>query len=349
MSDPYVVLAVGRDASPDEIKKSYRQLARECHPDLHPNDPDAEARFKELSAAYDTLSDPDRKARYDMYGDDGGSAGGFGNAAGFDFGGIFDAFFGGNARGPAGPMRGADAETRMQLTFEEAAFGVTRSIDVRMPIACPDCEATGCAPGTYPERCSVCDGQGEVRQVRRTVLGQMVTASPCHNCGATGQVIPTPCPTCRGDGRINGDRTLEVEIPAGIATGQRLRLNSRGPAVQPHEWYVRDGDDLIGILSIPMTQAALGAHVTIETLDGSEDLAITPGTQPGREFRLKGRGIPSLRGRGRGDILVRINVVIPEKLDADEAGLLRDFASRRGEEIAPEEHGFFKRIKSAFQ
>lgn len=366
MSDPYAVLGVERSATADEIKRAYRNLARRYHPDVNPGDAAAEAQFKEITAAYEVLADPERRRRYDTFGDESAGAGGFGGAGAFDFGDIFDAFFsgGGGGRSAPGRPRGADAETRVDLSFADAAFGMTATIDVRMPLTCDDCEGSGCAPGTHPDPCPVCGGAGEVRQVRRTILGQMVTASPCHECSGTGQVITTPCPTCRGDGRVVGERTLEVEVPGGISDGQRLRLNGRGPAaprggvpgdlyvqvhVARHEWFTREGDDLVGVLPITMTQAALGAHVPIETLDGPEDLVIPPGTQPGRIFKLRHRGVQSLRGRGRGDVLIQVQVRIPERLDDDDAELLRQFATRRGEDVAPEEQGFFKRIKSAFQ
>lgn len=366
MSDPYDVLGVDRNASGEEIKRAYRTLARRYHPDVNPGDAAAEAHFKEVSAAYETLSDPERRRRYDTFGDVGnGGPGGFPGGGGFDFGDIFDAFFtGGRGGAPSGPARGADAETRIDISFHDAAFGVTATLEVRMPVTCDTCTGSGASPGTQPERCATCSGTGEVRQVRRTILGQMVTATPCQQCSGTGQIITSPCADCRGDGRVVAERTLEVEVPGGIADGQRLRLSGRGPAaprggvpgdiyvqvhVAPHPWFRRDGDDLIAVLAVTMTQAALGAHIPIETLDGPEDLVIPPGTQPGREFRLRNRGVQSLRGRGRGDVRIRIDVQIPEKLDRDEEELLRQFAERRGDDVASEEHGFLKRIKSAFQ
>ena len=233
-----------------------------------------------------------------------------------------------------------------------------------MPVECPRCSGSGCEPGTHPSTCRTCAGEGQVRQVRRTVLGQMVTALPCGACGGTGREILSPCSGCRGEGRVNQPTTVEVQVPAGIADGQRLRLSGRGPAasrggtpgdlyvsvsVRPHPRFQRHGDDLVQLLAIPMTQAVLGAALRIETLDGEEDLVIPAGTQSGRVFRLRGRGVPSLRGRGRGDLLVQVDVIIPERLSAEEAGLIRRLAELRGEDVAPKEEGFFSRIRSAFQ
>jgi molecular chaperone DnaJ len=288
---------------------------------------------------------------------------------GFDFGvsDLFDAFFGGGfggGRGPAGPARGPDAEVHLVLDLEEAAFGATKPVELRMPVECERCTGSGCEPGTHPSTCRTCGGAGEVRTVRRTILGQMMTATPCSVCRGTGREILSPCRDCRGDGRVTLPATVEVQVPPGIDDGQRLRLAGRGPAaprggepgdlyvsisVKPHPRFERDGDDLIHVLRLPMTQASLGAHLTIETLDGEEDLLIPAGTQTGRIFRLRGRGVPALRGRARGDLIVQVEVVVPEKLSTEEAQLIRRLAELRGEAVAPREEGFFSRIKSAFQ
>jgi molecular chaperone DnaJ len=369
LTDFYELLGVGRQAGDDEIKKAYRRLARQYHPDANSGDPQAEARFKEITLAYDTLRDPEKRRRYDLYGPEGLAGGGApGAAGGFDFGvsDLFEAFFGfgGGQRGPGGPARGPDAEVRVELDLEEAVFGVTREVELRMPLECQRCSGSGCEPGTHPSTCRACAGEGQVRQVRRTILGQMVTALPCGTCGGTGREILSPCHDCRGEGRVNQVSTLEVQVPAGIADGQRLRLSGRGPAaarggapgdlyvsvsVRPHPRFQRHGDDLVQVLGIPMTQAVLGAALRIETLDGEEDLVIPAGTQSGRVFRLRGRGVPSLRSRSRGDLLVQVEVVIPDRLSAEESALLRQLAELRGEEVAPKEEGFFSRIRSAFQ
>jgi molecular chaperone DnaJ len=369
MQDFYEILGVDRSATDDEIKKAYRALARQYHPDANPGDADAEARFKEVSVAYETLRDPEKRRRYDMFGAEGiGAAAGFNNA---DFGlnDLFEAFFGGDAfgrgRSPAGPPRGQDAETVMELTLEEAAFGATRTIDLAMPVECETCSGSGAAEGTHPETCPTCEGQGEVRQVRRSILGQLVTAGPCPNCSGLGSIVPNPCPTCRGEGRQRGSRSLDVEIPPGIDDGQRLRLSGRGPAAArggaPGDLYVgvrmrrdprfeRRGDDLYRLQRIPFSQAALGAQLEIDTLDGPESLAVAPGTQPGAVQRIRGKGMPSLRTGRRGDILVELDVEIPTNLSGDQAELLAQFAALRGEEVSPpKDHGLFSRIKSAFQ
>ena len=370
-ADLYEVLGVGRGASDDEIKRAYRRLARQHHPDANDGDPAAESRFKEISAAYEVLRDPEKRRRYDLYGLEGFSgAGAPGAPGGFDFGvsDLFDVFFGGSSpfggRGPTGPARGPDAEVLLELDLEEAVFGATREIELRLPVECNRCSGSGCEPGTHPSSCGQCGGSGEVRQVRRSILGQMVTAFPCSACGGSGRQILSPCRECRGDGRLNRSTTVSVEVPAGIDNGQRLRLTGRGPAaprggvpgdlyvsvaVREHPRFQRRGNDLLQVLPLPVTQAALGAHLRIETLDGPEDLVVPAGTQTGRLFRLRGRGVPALRGRGRGDLLVHVEVVVPEQLSDQEATLLRQLAELRGEEVAPAEQGFFSRIRSAFQ
>ncbi|MCU1428094.1 MAG: DnaJ-class molecular chaperone with C-terminal Zn finger domain [Actinomycetia bacterium] len=376
-TDYYELLEVQSSATEDEIKKAYRRLARECHPDANPGDPDAETRFKEISVAYETLRDPERRRRYDMFGPDGASAGagagGFGpggfDASQFGLNDLFDAFFGGDAfgrgRGASGPPPGPDMEAALRLTLDEVVFGAKKTIDLRMPVACETCDGSGCAPGTHPSTCSTCNGSGEVRQVRRSLLGQVVTAGPCPQCEGTGAVIPTPCTTCHGAGRVAGDRKIDIDVPAGIDEGQRLRLAGRGAAaarggpsgdlylsvrVTPHENFERRGDDLYRLLRVAMTQAALGTHFTLDTLDGPEELAVPPGTPHGRVFRLRGHGVPSLRSGRRGDLLVEIAVDIPAKLSGEEAELLAQFAALRGEAVAPaKDHGFFSRIRSAFQ
>jgi molecular chaperone DnaJ len=368
--DFYEVLGVGRDANDDEIKKAYRRLARQYHPDTNDGDPASEARFKEISVAYETLRDPEKRRRYDMYGVEGLGAGAGAGAGGFDFGvsDLFDAFFGagfgGGGRGPGGPPRGPDAEVHLILDLEEAVFGATKPVELRMPVECERCSGSGCEPGTHPSTCRTCGGGGEVRIVRRTILGQMMTATPCSACRGTGREILSPCRDCRGDGRVTLPATVEVQVPAGIDDGQRLRLAGRGPAaprggepgdlyvsiaVRPHPRFERDGEDLLHVLRLPMTQAALGAHLRIGTLDGEEDLLVPAGTQTGRHFKLRGRGVPALRGRGRGDLILSVEVVVPEKLSAEEAQLIRRLAELRGEDVAPREEGFFSRIKSAFQ
>jgi molecular chaperone DnaJ len=370
MSDYYEVLGITRTATDDEIKRAYRALARQYHPDNNPDDPDAEARFKDVSLAYETLRDPERRRRYDVFGEDGARAASGGQSAGdaFGFGNLFDAFFGGDAfggRGQAGPLRAPDAEAVVHLDLAEAAFGTTATLDVRLPVACTRCEGSGCEPGTHPARCDVCGGTGEVREVRRSILGQIVTAAPCVACSATGSRIPSPCRDCRGDGRVRASRSIDVEVPAGVDDGQRLRLSGRGPAaprggvagdlyvtvrVAPDPRFERQGDDLLHVRRIAFTQAALGSRLDVETLEGPEELIVPPGTQPGHVFRLKGRGVHALRGRGRGDLLVRVDVDVPGRLSDEEDELLRSLAAMRNEEVAaPQDKGVFSRLRSAFQ
>ena len=369
-TDYYELLGVSRGCTQDELKRAYRKLALECHPDRNPGDAEAEARFKEVTVAYETLSDPERRRRYDHFGPEGAGA-----MAGdpFGFGGglgdIFDAFFGGGSsfgggRGPAGPPRGTDLEVVLELDFEVAVFGGEQPVTVRTAVPCETCEATGAAPGTSAAVCPDCSGTGQVRRVRQSILGQMVTAGPCGRCGGAGQVIASPCSECRGEGRRVLDKTYTVDVPAGVDTGSTLRLTGRGAAgvrgggygdlyvhvkVRRHDRFIRDGYDLIHDLHVPITQAALGAHIKFQTLDGEEDLVIPRGTQNGRVFRLRGRGVPHVDSRGRGDLLVRIIVDTPAELGRDEEELLRRFAEVRGDEVAPADTGFFAKIRSAFK
>jgi len=369
VSDYYAVLGVASTATDAEIKRAFRDLARRYHPDGNPGDPSAEERFKEISVAYETLSDPERRRRYDVFGDTGERTAGAGQAGDpFGFGGLFDAFFGGDAfgmrRGPSGPVRGPDAEAEVVLDLGGAAFGTTASIDLRIPVACSRCDGNGCEPGTHPSRCDVCGGSGEVRQVRRSILGQIVTASPCGVCAGTGRRILSQCRDCRGDGRVLAERMIEVEVPAGVDDGQRLRLTGRGSAaprggqsgdlyvtvrVRKHADFERHGDDLVHVQRVSIAQAALGAVLTVPTLEGAHELTVPPGTQPGHMFRVKGEGVPSLRGRGRGDLLVRVDVEVPTRLDDEEVGLLLRLAELRGEAVSPPEKGVFSKLRSAFQ
>jgi molecular chaperone DnaJ len=371
VEDFYDLLGVGRNASDDEIKRAYRQKARELHPDTNP-DPAAEEQFKKVTLAYEVLRDPDRRQRYDMFGPEGlrgtGAGGQGANPfADFGLGDLFDAFFGGNfggGRGRSGPISGADMELIADLDFDEAVFGAKHNVTLRTPVRCDTCEGTGAAPGTAPTRCGACEGTGEIRRVRQSILGQMVTSSPCSRCGGLGQEIPSPCPDCRGDGRRTEERSYTVDIPAGVDNGTTLRLAGRGAAgprggpngdlfvhirVRPHDRFVRDSVHLLHVMHIPVTQAALGAHITFETLDGDEDLVVPAGTQTGREFRLRGRGVPHLEGRGRGDLIVRVVVDTPTRLSAEEDALLRKLAAERGEDVAPEDSGLLSKIRSAFK
>jgi len=368
MPDLYALLEVRPDASAEELKKAYRALARRYHPDANPDAPEAEARFKEISYAYEVLSDPERRARYDQFGTDQANPMG----AGFDgagFGDIFEAFFGAMGGRPGGgrrgPQPGPDAELRLEVSLLDAAFGAERDLEVTLATACADCGGSGAAEGTTPEPCGDCGGTGELRRVRQSLLGQMVTSSPCPRCGGYGELIATPCGTCRGDGRKVVSKTLTVEIPAGIDTGSTLRLAGRGPAgprggpagnlyvhlmVAPDPRFVREGDDLHTEAHCSVAQAALGTMVEVETLDGAIAVAVQPGTQNGTVTRCKGEGVTHLRGRGRGDLFVHVVVDTPTELSERETELLRELAELRDEPLGvePTTGGLFSRLRSAF-
>ncbi len=442
MEDFYTLLGVGRSANEDEIKRAYRKLARELHPDVNGGDPATEERFKMVTVAYETLRDPERRRRYDMFGPEGlrgSGAGGAGGAGGFEdlfgagLGDLFNSFFGaggggfgqargrgqagpprgadmevtvdidfrsavfgtskeirvrvpvpcdtcdatgakpgtsatacsacggaaggvgqGRGRGQAGPPRGPDMEVTLDLDFRSAVFGASKEIRVRVPVPCSTCDATGARPGTSAVTCEMCSGVGEVRQVRQSILGQMVTSRPCPRCGGMGQEIRDPCPDCRGEGRRNEEKAYTVDIPAGVDDGNTLQLGGRGAAgprggrpgdlfvhlrVKPDDRFLRQGNDLVHVLHLPMAQAALGAHIRYETLDGTEDLVIPRGTQPGKVFRL----------RGRGDLLVQVVVDTPTDLTKEQEDLLRLYAGSRGEDVAPAESGFLAKVRSAFK
>ena len=368
-ADYYDLLELRRDASSEDIKRAYRRLARQLHPDTN-DDPAAEARFKEVAVAYEVLSDPDKRQRYDRYGPDGLAGGSGGDSPG-GINDIFDAFFGGNSpfgggggRGPAGPPRGVDLEVVADLSFEEAVFGARHPVDVRTAVACETCEATGAKPGTEAITCLECAGAGQVQRVRQSFLGQMVTNSVCPRCNGQGRVINDPCATCGGEGRNVEERTYTVDIPPGVDTGSTLRLTGRGAVgprgggtgdlyvhvrARPHDRFTRDGVDLHCDLPVSFAQAALGTHIEFPTLDGTEDLVIPSGTPSGREFRLRGRGVPHLERRQRGDLIVRTLVEVPTDLTPEQDALLRQYAERRGESVAPGDAGFMSRIRSAFR
>lgn len=372
MADYYQLLEVSPDASADELKRAYRRLARQLHPDTNP-DPTAAERFKEVARAYEVLSDPEKRARYDRFGPDG--VNGTMGAGGFGAGGIndiFDAFFGGaspfggggGGRRPAGKPRGPDLEVVADLAFEDAVFGVRQPVEVRTAVPCTTCQATGAKAGTEPITCLECAGSGQVQRVRQSFLGQMVTNSPCPRCGGQGEVVSDPCGDCGGEGRRVEERTYTVDIPAGVDSGSTLRLTGRGAAglrggpagdlyvhvrVQPHDRFTRVGADLHCDLPISYAQAALGVHLQFETLDGTEDLVIPRGTPSGRELRLRGRGVPHLERRSRGDLIVHTIVQVPDDLTPAQESLLRQLAAERGEDVAPEDEGFFSRIRSAFR
>ena len=372
--DYYEILGVRREAGQDEIKKAYRRLARELHPDVNPDD-GAQERFKEVSNAYEVLSDPEKRRMYDLGGDplspSGGGAGGAGDfGAGFPFSDIMDAFFGGSAsRGPRSrARRGRNATVRVEIDLSEAAFGCTRELQVETAVGCDACNGDGAAPGSQPQTCDTCQGRGEVSQVTRSFLGQVMTSRPCSRCGGFGTIIKDPCPECSGDGRVRTRRTLKIRIPAGVDNGTHIQLAGEGevgPGGGPpgdlfievvekdHPIFERDGDDLHCTVQLPMSAAALGTSVTVETLDGPREIDIRPGTQPGQVISLQGLGIQHLHSSGRGDVLIHVDAQTPTKLDEEQSELLRQLAKARGEErpqghFQPGQQGFFARLRDAF-
>lgn len=373
MSDDYYsTLEVDRNATPEEIKKAYRRLARKYHPDVSA-EAGAEDKFKEINAAYEVLSDADKRAMYDRYGKEGPP--GFG---GFDFGdGMRDPFdifaevfgnfggfggFGRTGRG-AGPRRGNDLRTGLDITFEEAVFGVEKEVEVRRQEHCPVCSGSGAKPGTSPETCPECNGSGQTRQVQHTLLGSFVNITTCPRCNGKGTVIRTPCDECRGTGRTYARRTIEVAIPAGVDDGVTIRVSGQGEPgeldgpngnlyitlnVKPHEYFKRRNNDVILELKINVAQAALGDTITVPTLDGERQISVPAGTQSGAIFRLRGLGIPQLRGNGRGDQLIVTQVAIPKRLSDEQKELFKQLGDTLGTEVVIEDkQSFVDRVKEA--
>ena len=366
MEDFYELLGVSRGASDSEIKAAYRRLARELHPDSGHGDPDAEERFKLVTLAYETLRDPEKRRVYDTYGAEGLRQGA--RSGGVDFGDvsdIFEAFFGRGFGGGVtrrGPPQGSDVEVAARLTFAEAVFGAEPEVTVRSAVACDACAGSGARAGTSPVTCTGCRGTGEVRRVRQSILGQMVTSSPCPTCGGIGEEVTSPCPECSGEGRLVEERVLTVKVPSGVDDGSVLRVpggGSVGPRGGPpgdlyvhlrvaaDERFRREGADLVHVLRVPVTQAALGAELTVETLDGPEEIELPPGSQTGKVIRLRGLGVPHRRGRG--DLLLTLMVETPTELTADQAELLRQLAEARGESVKPPDNSVIGRIRSAFR
>ncbi len=374
-TDYYDVLGVPRDADDSSIKRAYRQLARKYHPDVAEDKAAAESHFKEINEAYEVLSDSQKRANYDRYGHAGvqggmGGDGGFGPfGAAEGFGDIFDMFFGA-ARGGGttqqrrnGPARGSDLRYDVEITLEEAYAGTTREIGFRHLSTCATCKGNGAEPGTLIVPCDVCKGSGIQRQVRQTPLGQFVTQTTCTRCAGEGQIVQSPCATCRGRGRVEQEKTLSVRIPAGVDDGSRIRISGSGEAglrggsdgdlyvyltVARHARFRRDGLDVQVDVPISFPQAALGAEILVPTLEGEVPLQLNAGTQSNSTYRLRGRGMPSIRGGTKGDELVTVHVVVPEKLSRRERELLEEFARLRGDQVE-EEKSFFDRFKDAFR
>lgn len=366
--DYYDVLGVRREAGDEEIKRAFRKLAQQHHPDVDKSE-GAEQRFKELNEAYRVLSDRQRRGAYDMFGHasvDGAAPGGFGGGGFGPFGDIFDAFFGGTQAGARGRRRviaGADLRYDLTIEFSEAVHGVSTEISFPTLVACGACEGSGVEPGTQPERCPECNGTGEKRRVAQTILGQMVNIVACPRCNGEGQVITTPCANCRGDGRVREERTIQVNVPAGIDAGQRIAIEGQGEAgprdgpagdlfvvvsVRDHPQIVRRGTELYVELPVTYPQAALGATLSVPTVDGDEEVEVPAGTQSGRQIRLRGRGVPRLRGTGRGDQHVIVNVVVPAKLGKRERELLRELDEISGPAVPPKnESSVLERLRDS--
>jgi molecular chaperone DnaJ len=355
--DYYDVLGVSRGASQDELKKAFRRLAMEYHPDRN-QAPGAEARFKQINEAYEVLSDPDRRAMYDRFGH-AAAQGENAYARGFDgfgFGGlgdIFDAFFGGQQRAQRGPQRGADVRRSITISFEEAVFGVEREVEIQTAELCTVCNGLRAEPGTQPERCPSCNGSGEVRRAQQSIFGQFVNVTMCDRCRGEGRIVSKPCKNCRGVGREKKKRRLHVKIPAGVDHGAQMRLSGEGEiganggprgnvylqiAVKEHSVFRRDEDDLLIDLDLNFAQVALGDEVEVPTIDGDpHELRVPAGTQTGELFIVKGKGVPHLRGGGRGDMIVRASVVTPKGLTKEQKDLLKKLATSMGTDVKPQE------------
>jgi len=365
--DYYEVLGVPRNASTDDLKQAFRKLARQYHPDVN-KESDAEERFKEINEAYAVLSDPDRRAAYDRFGHEG--LRGMGGMPDFtvdfsDFADIFGDLFGfgmgrTSRRSRNAPRRGADLQYRLDLTFEEAVFGVEKDVQIARDEACETCKGSGAEPGTTPVRCATCNGSGEVRRVQQTLLGSMVQVTTCPACNGQGETISTPCHTCQGRGVTRRMRNKVVSVPAGVDSGTQIRLGGEGqPGVnggpngnlyiaiqaQPHKYFRRKNSDILLNLDINIAQATLGAEVDIPTVDGPAKLKIPAGTQPGKVLRMRSKGVPHLRGNGRGDQLVIVNVGIPSHLSPEQRQLFEQLAKSLGSEVRPQERGFLDWLK----
>jgi molecular chaperone DnaJ len=365
--DYYEVLSVDRSASEEEIKKAFRRLAFKYHPD-HNHNHDAEERFKEINEAYEVLSDAEKRAAYDRFGHIGPQefGRGFEGFSGFaGFGDIFETFFGGaTATRRRTAQRGADLRYSVNISFEEAIFGCEKELEISRTELCSSCGGSGCEPGSQMTTCPVCNGRGEVRRIQQSIFGRFVNIATCERCQGEGMVVATPCSHCRGAGRERRVRTIAINIPAGVDNGSQIRLHGEGDAgfygggpgnlyvsisIRPHAFFRREREDIISDLPINFAQAALGAEIEVPTVDGPTPLKIPAGTQPGRVLRLKGKGVPHLRGGGRGDHLVNIHVVTPQSLNEKQKRLFEELAATLGQTALPtEEKSFFDKIKEAF-
>ncbi|SHE28467.1 molecular chaperone DnaJ [Tissierella praeacuta DSM 18095] len=369
MRDYYEILGIEKNASDDEIKKAYRSLAKKYHPDLNPDNKEAEAKFKEVNSAYEILSDPEKRSRYDRFGhagvdpQAGGYSGGFGGF-GDIFEDIFDIFGGGFSQSRrSGPVRGSDLRYNLNLEFKEAVFGTEKEIQVRRTENCHTCGGTGAKPGTEKETCSTCKGRGEVRYAQQTPFGQFVRTSTCDVCNGTGEVIKDKCTTCGGTGKEIKIKKIKVKIPAGVDTGSIISMRGEGEAgekggpngdlyiyinVAEDPIFKRSGNDIYLSIPISFVEAALGAEIEVPTLEGIINYRIEEGTQTGTEFRLRNMGVPNVKGHGKGDLFFTVVVQVPTKLTDKQKELLRDFANEKGENIKEHKKGFFDKVKDAF-
>ncbi|MBS4026479.1 MAG: molecular chaperone DnaJ [Clostridia bacterium] len=365
--DYYEILGVSRDADEAELKKAYRKMARQYHPDVNPGDNEAEAKFKEISEAYAVLSDPEKRRQYDQFGHAGANGQGFGGFDGGGFGGfddIFDMFFGGGGRNRRSPRRGSDLQLTINITFEEAAFGVERDVEIPRTEKCHHCDGSGAEPGTRAENCPTCKGSGKTTVIQSTPFGRFQQVKTCASCQGTGKIIKNRCKECGGAGTVRKKRKIHLRIPAGVDTGSRMHLAGEGEAgslggppgdlyvvmdVLPHETFVRKGNDVLVEYPISFVEAALGTEVQVPTLEGKVKLKIPEGTQTGTMFRLKGKGIPRVNGYGKGDQHVKILVVTPTDLTQNQKDLLEEFAKLRGtESLGDKNKGFFEKVRQAF-
>jgi len=366
--DYYEVLGVNKNANGDDIKRAFRKLARQFHPDVN-KDRDAESRFKEINEAYEVLSDDQKRAAYDRYGHAATQNSGFGGGADFnDINDIFSEFFGGFARSSTqqrrGPRKGADLRHDLKIDFLEAISGIEKEIEVVRNETCTRCAGNGSEPGTSPQRCKTCNGTGEVRRVQQSILGSFVNVTQCPTCNGSGEVITVPCKQCGGRKQVRNMRSLLVSVPPGVDTGTQIRLNGEGEPganggppgnlyvvinVAPHAYFRRKDEDIVVELSINVAQAALGDEIEVPTVDGKEKLGIPTGTQSGSVFRLKGKGVPHLRRTTRGDQLVLVNVQVPQNLNPEQRRLFTELAKTLGKEVVPQqERGFFDKLKDVF-
>lgn len=371
--DYYEVLGVDKGASEADIKKAYRKLAKQYHPDVNQGDNTAEAKFKEVSEAYDVLSNPEKKSRYDQFGHAGtdpngfGGGAGFGGFDGFDVGDIFESFFGGGfgrsgGRSKNGPRKGADLRVALEITFEQAAFGVEKEISLNRLNTCDTCKGSGCKPGKEPVVCKHCNGTGQVQIKQNTPFGQFINTKTCDVCGGEGRIITDPCTTCGGKGKIKKNVKLKINVPAGIDDGQAISLRGEGepgtkggPAgdllinirVKPHALFQRQGNDVVCDMPITFVQAVLGAEVEVPTLDGKVKYTVPEGTQTGTVFRIKGKGIPFIRGNGRGDHYIKVYIEVPKKLNDKQKAALKSFAEVSGDEVHEQRRGFFNKMRDA--